>query len=76
MSINLNVILKDRTGVISHRQFQIGLARLLKHIGIGGDEKPFNAFFMGRGFGFLRYFLHYIDHPHLLWMPFRFHQSI
>lgn len=73
--MNLNVIQKDKTGTTSQRQYQVGLARLLKHIGVAGQNKPLSAFSILRGFGFLAYFYHYVDHPHLLWMPFRFRRN-
>jgi hypothetical protein len=75
VNMNLNVIQKDKTGTISEKQYQVGLARLLKHIGIAGQNKPLSAFSILRGFGFLAYFYHYIDHPQLLWMPFRFRRN-
>ncbi len=73
--MNLNVIQKNKVGTITQSSYQVGLARLLKHIGIAGQNKPLSAFSILRGFGFLAYFYHYFDHPHLLWMPFRFRRK-
>jgi hypothetical protein len=73
--MQLQVIERDKLGNISNKKYDIGLARLLKHVGIAGQIRPLWAFSTLRGLGFLLYFHNYIDAPIFSWKAPKFRRD-